>query len=225
MAWFVSLNSPYPSPKFEQIEEEQERFRAMKASAYAKARTGFFDPQETRGRRELGAYSQKEEILDFRDGWKFEQYDKPLRDLALSSPSQMKDFVGTSFGYAVSEKLRDAIEEFEPGVHQYMPFEFVTKDGQILPNKLWLLNVCSRIDSIDVEASQGLADTENSVWASSGPSQIAVKANLVSRRAFWWEWRYVYADLAVSDSFWNLIKKRKISGIATRGQNSFMIEL
>ncbi|KMS51615.1 imm11 family protein [Sphingobium cupriresistens] len=54
---------------------------------------------------------------------------------------------------AISLRLRDLIEQYEPGLHQFFPVEiFKAREGQAVATYYWL-NVCNRIDSIDPERS------------------------------------------------------------------------
>jgi hypothetical protein len=50
-----------------------------------------------------------------------------------------------------SQRLRDLIESFEPGVHQFFPVDiYKTKNGEPVATYYWF-NVCNRIDSVNEE--------------------------------------------------------------------------
>jgi len=50
---------------------------------------------------------------------------------------------------AVTEELRDFIEEWEPGVHEFFPIRLYAKStGEEMPVTYHILNVCNRIPSI-----------------------------------------------------------------------------
>lgn len=50
----------------------------------------------------------------------------------------------------VSSRFREIIEEFEPGVHQFFPIEYV-RENNIHVAKMWMMVVCKRLDSVDRE--------------------------------------------------------------------------
>lgn len=52
--------------------------------------------------------------------------------------------------YTVSEKFREVVEGLEPGVHQFVPVEFVWKDGTHAAKRYWYFP-CNRLDSVDRE--------------------------------------------------------------------------
>ncbi|WP_150526133.1 imm11 family protein [Roseibium sediminis] len=52
--------------------------------------------------------------------------------------------------YSVSENFREVVERLEPGVHQFVPVEFVWKDGTHAANRYWYFP-CNRLDSVDRE--------------------------------------------------------------------------
>jgi hypothetical protein len=48
----------------------------------------------------------------------------------------------------VSEKAKALIEEWEPGVHQFVPVDFVDAEGNVLEHR-YALVICHRLDSVD----------------------------------------------------------------------------
>ena len=52
----------------------------------------------------------------------------------------------------VSARMRDLIEELEPGIHQFIPIDFVDRDGRFL-EKRWFWQVCRRLDSVHRECT------------------------------------------------------------------------
>lgn len=50
----------------------------------------------------------------------------------------------------VSERAKEAIEELEPSVHQFVPVEYLDKRGRHLEDRFWFITG-NRIDSIDCE--------------------------------------------------------------------------
>jgi len=48
----------------------------------------------------------------------------------------------------VSQRFRDVVEAVEPGVHQFEPVEYVTKQGAHVAD-MFVFVICNRIDSVD----------------------------------------------------------------------------
>jgi hypothetical protein len=53
----------------------------------------------------------------------------------------------------VSEKIKIIIEKFEPAFHQFFPVDVNYKSSNELAQKMYFLNICTRIDSVDHELS------------------------------------------------------------------------
>lgn len=65
----------------------------------------------------------------------------------------LPDFAAILGYQVVSEDFRALIEEFEPGVHQFIPVDvYKTRDGEEVWGTWYWLNICNRIDSTDHEA-------------------------------------------------------------------------
>lgn len=55
--------------------------------------------------------------------------------------------------FAVSHKLKGLIEGLEPGLHQFFPFEVFRPAFEEPMEEYFWLNVCTRLDSVDDEAT------------------------------------------------------------------------
>lgn len=52
----------------------------------------------------------------------------------------------------VPERFREIVEQFEPGVHQFLPVAYVDRQGNVLAQRYYFI-ACNRLDSIDREHS------------------------------------------------------------------------
>lgn len=50
----------------------------------------------------------------------------------------------------VPDRFKEIVEQLKPGVHQFLPVEFVDVEGNHLAHR-WFFIVCNRIDSVDRE--------------------------------------------------------------------------
>jgi Immunity protein family (Imm11) len=71
----------------------------------------------------------------------------PTRMLWDEAAGPIPDF-NRSLALNISEQAKAFIERLEPGVHQFIPVDYVRSDGKLL-EKRWFLVVCHRIDSTD----------------------------------------------------------------------------
>lgn len=65
------------------------------------------------------------------------------------------DFDSSILTYDVSERAKQLIEQFEPGVHQFLPVEFFDIDGNFMESR-WFFICCNRLDTVDRDQTRGL---------------------------------------------------------------------
>lgn len=117
----------------------------------------------------------------------------------------------------VSSRVKDAVEELDPGRHQFFPVVVEDKDGSARPEQHFIFNVVGRIDSIIEDRSNlsasGRGYVEN--WSYSrrvGPWQCALDTSIIGDRACWVEHRYGECWF-VSDRLAAVLRARKFNGI------------
>ncbi|KZK90547.1 hypothetical protein PsAD46_02168 [Pseudovibrio sp. Ad46] len=49
---------------------------------------------------------------------------------------------------AVSQRFKDRVEEFEPGVHQFLPLELFKKTGEPIDGNFYIFNCGKRLDAV-----------------------------------------------------------------------------
>lgn len=118
-------------------------------------------------------------------------------------------------GNLVSSRLRDAVEELDPGRHQFFPVVAEDKNGVAVPGDFFIFNVVGRIEAIIEDRSNfntsGRGDVENWGYVRRvGPWQCALDAAVIGDRACWIEHRYS-GRWFISDRLAALLKKRKLN--------------
>ncbi|WBH16879.1 imm11 family protein [Sphingomonas radiodurans] len=63
----------------------------------------------------------------------------------------------------LSARAKALIEQFEPGLHQFLPVEFMDIKGAHLENR-WFFVVCNRLDTIDRDHVQGMLLSGGKMW-------------------------------------------------------------
>lgn len=48
----------------------------------------------------------------------------------------------------VPARFKEIVEQFEPGVHQFLPVQYIDKQGKILAERYYFI-ACNRLDSVD----------------------------------------------------------------------------
>lgn len=231
MAWFVMMDSrnrgdedeTYLSPEIEIIPEEQERYRtigtAVAEDRFRAWRAKGKNPYEVAliGEAPDHPYFSPFTLAPMREGWRWPKLDEPLRDRLKGKEGKLVDIIGSSFNtFAISQRVIDVIESIEPGVHQYLPYELIQKDGSVHPDKRWLLNVCTRLDTLDYERSNVIALKNKPYFYHDRNTghHLVVRKVAIEDRALWFEYRYRDADgqFLLSDRFWDALNAAGCTG-------------
>lgn len=120
---------------------------------------------------------------------------------------------------AVSEQLRNKIEELEPGVHQFFPIELELLKGERPDQPYYLLNIMNVIDAIDPEKS--VSDSIHSPYSfgtshfwnrpeSKRNTRIVLYKNVIAGMCIWNDVNS-YGDIFMSDELYDFIKKNKLT--------------
>ena len=231
MAWFVTMdsrnrsdeNETYLSPEIEVIPEEQQRFEhvgeGFANQIFADCRAAGKDPYDH-------SLVLTEPFFPYwspflfpppMEGWRWPVPDHPFRDRLKRREGRLVDIIGTSFRtYAVSQRVIDIIESIEPGVHQYLPYDLICKDGSVHPDRRWLLNVCTRIQALDLSLSNVIALKSLLYYFDdkAGNQHLVVKKSAVEGRALWFEYRYwsTAGQFLLTDRFWNALQEAGCAG-------------
>ena len=129
------------APDLSMHPEDWALFRRWLADAEAST------PDEERGRGEdFGPW----------DGIPYPIPERPFRfwaELSRSRSNEAPPFLlRHGGGMLIPQSVIDLIERHEPGVHRYWPTEIEYQDGPL--EGRFLLNICNRLDSIDVASSK-----------------------------------------------------------------------
>jgi hypothetical protein len=231
MAWFVAMDSrnrndedeTYLSPEIEVIPEEQERYETM-GKAFAQK---LIDDYRAAGKNPyeyaliandpFHPYFSPHVVAPLMQGWRWPMPDQPFRNRLKHREGKIVDIIDTSYNtYAISQRVIDIIESIEPDVHQYLPYELIQKDGSVHPDKRWLLNVCTRIETLDYERSNVIAlrDREYFLDDRTSDHHLVVRKSAVEGRALWFEYRYrgSQGQFLLSDRFWNALNAARCAG-------------
>lgn len=114
---------------------------------------------------------------------------------------KLKDCASFKAFLVVSGRVRDLIEELDPGINDYYPIEMENSStGEIWPEPFWLVHVRNVVDGIDDERSNS--------------AKQAFRADAIADVHLWRDPRPMYRDdLFGSDRFVEELERRGIEGI------------
>lgn len=232
MAWFLMMDSrnrgdedeTYLSPELEQIPEELARFEAMGKALGRELYNAVDAPGvnvfDTTYMIENPCHPNWHpwEYPPPMQGWRWPMPDAPFRAKLKKAQKNIVDVIDSSFGcFAISQRAIDIIEAIEPGVHQYLPFELINPDGSVHHEPRWLLNVCTRLFTLDVARSNIIPrNNRPGVFVhTSNDIKLVVHKEKVAGRALWYEYRYQRAgyQFLMSDACWDAFKVAGMSGL------------
>lgn len=160
----------------------------------------------------------------------------PTRFSVKGKKSPDFGFLTTGSGYLVDDRVRDAAEALEPGVHRFHPVDIKMEDGRPLARPHFLLNCCVRLDAIDPDNSlvtmlvppgpddPGIGRVtvhkpfppepeEPWVYETLGTKRgLSVVKKKIAGHAIWWDWRC--QRLFMSDT---MVEAMQMAGVEGMG--------
>jgi hypothetical protein len=82
----------------------------------------------------------------------------------------------------VSDTVKDIVEHFEPGIHQFYPIEMVYKDGSHA-RQMYFFNICARLDTMD--RKRATAELINNVLWDPATGRFIFSNTLIGNRHAW----------------------------------------
>jgi hypothetical protein len=109
----------------------------------------------------------------------------------------------------VSDRVKAIVEQFEPEVHQFFPIDVIYKSNNELARKMFFLNICTRLDSVDHELST--VTMEYNTW---DPATGVFVFNLdqIGDHHLWRD-KHIYYGLMISDALHDAMTQECITGL------------
>ena len=164
--------------------------------------------EERRATNKVDAQSVFIEELD--GGAPVQKPENLPRTIRWKKRGRLKDCVSFLDHFVLSTRVREMIEELEPGVHEFFRIEMENiKTGEIWPEPFWLLHVRNKIDSIDEDRTH------------SQRSQFVFRADAIKDVHLWKDSRNQFRrDTFASDHFVSELERRGIEGIGVNRRYS-----
>ena len=77
----------------------------------------------------------------------------------------------------VPERFREIVEQFEPGVHQFLPVAYIDRAGEFLAQRYYFVP-CNRLDSVDRVNTTGFVLWRNARWMAVGHVMLLMPESL-----------------------------------------------
>src|SRR5690606_7552436 len=125
---------------------------------------------------------------------------------------------------AVTRRFKALVEEFEPGLHLFVPIELQFHDGTAMPGEFYFFNSNVDIDCVltnnDPEWFETLPDgrviSTLKFIQRLTPREIRLSREQVGQRHLWTGGPLGWNQLFVSDDFCNALRKRKFRAVEIR---------
>jgi len=122
------------------------------------------------------------------------------------------DLLITQNHFLVSEKLQDAIEALESGVHQFQSTKLIWQDDSLAATYFWL-NVCNRRDAMDREYTTYSFDERTRRWNLASKGKFVVSLSQTAGAHIWVDSCLTTGTIFVSEGFKIAMTAAGITGI------------
>ncbi len=143
--------------------------------------------------------------------------------------AKLPDVERVSGALVICDRLKEIVEQFEPGMHQFLPIEYVDKNGNLIGQR-WFFVPCVRLDSLDRQHTTMVLTKKHSWRAadelvSAGRSDeippgfdVAVKPKMVfslNKIGSYHVWcdKFLYSNLYISDALAAMLNDKNFVGI------------
>lgn len=110
----------------------------------------------------------------------------------------------------VNDKIKTIIESFEPELHQFFAVDVIYKSNKLLAQKMYFLNICTRIDSVDKELTT--SELQNGrMWRPDLSGELVFNMDQIDSHHLWHD-RHLFHGWMMSDALRDALVAQKVSG-------------
>lgn len=122
---------------------------------------------------------------------------------------RMPDLMLTHSVMLASDKVRNIIEEMEPGVHQFFPLETWAK-GNKPAQRMYLMNSCNRLDSVDREKTTKPMRDQHS-WCNEKPGELVFNLSQIGGYKLWHD-KHIFDNMYFVDEVKDAFEAANVTG-------------
>ncbi len=150
---------------------------------------------------------------------RLEPGEAPKKVLLKKQAAKLPDLFSASGGARIiTDRVRQILEAFDPGVHQILPIEAFYRDGSKPDTAYFFMNVTKRLDTVIDEASNvemswqfsGIKTTERMELSPPSSKDLVLRKEKTAGNNLWREKRYLHLPLLMSDEMHAEFKAQKI---------------
>ena len=123
---------------------------------------------------------------------------------------RMPDMMLTHSVMLASDKVRNIIEELEPGVHQFFPLETWAK-GNKPAQRMYLMNICNRLDSVDHQKTTKPFD-RGIAWRNEKPGDLVFSLSQISIHKLWHD-KHIFDNMYFVDEVKDAFEAANVTGV------------
>ncbi|NJM83757.1 MAG: hypothetical protein HC844_16030 [Tabrizicola sp.] len=128
--------------------------------------------------------------------------------------SRMPDIMLSHDVILVGDKVKSIIEALEPRVHQFFPLETWCRGNQAGP-RMYLLNICNRLDSVDREKTTKQFVYEHR-WKTEGQGELVFNLDQIGDHKLWHD-KHIYDILFLADDVRVAFEAVNVTGVKYYG--------
>ena len=124
------------------------------------------------------------------------------------------DFQSYGNRFLVSGKMRDVIEQLEPGVHQFQPVELIWMEDDSHAADFFWFNPCNRVDGMDREHTTHDFNEKTGMWKYVDGKKYVVSLTKTAGKHAWVDSRIFDHAVFVSENLKNAMDAAGLKGAA-----------
>ncbi len=145
------------------------------------------------------------------------------KQVKIETGDEVFDYHGIKGMMIMSDRLKCAVEDIEPDVHQFVPVEMLNRDGSPYGGKFWFWSICTMLDVINPElggvykrGSEKYPDIYDWVIRSGEGmrEKLAVYKDKIAGRAMWYDKR-MYGNMFFCDALVDHMRAENMTGWET----------
>ena len=127
----------------------------------------------------------------------------------------MPDYCQVGMGQICSAKFRDLLERLDPGIHQFVPVEIVTKKKDHIADMFWFIP-CNRLDTLVLDQISPLLDEMGYFYfqlrPENQPLRIVFDREKIGQSHIWCE-RRCDGWIWTSNTFKDMVASEELQGL------------
>lgn len=111
----------------------------------------------------------------------------------------------------VSDRIKDIIERYEPRTHQFFPIDVFYKSNKELAAKMFFLNICTRLDSVDRELATCKLQ-HGLMWRPDLSGELVFNMDQIGNHHLWHD-KHISDGTYASEELYQAMVKAGITGL------------